>query len=93
MPRRSTEVIHRVEDEPAGNRQVVNRLLRGALRRLAHLLAEAKRRSYRRLSLETGSGKAFEPARKLYVSFGFAYCEPFADYVEDPHSVFMTKQL
>ena len=60
---------------------------------LAHLLAEAKRRSYRRLSLETGSGKAFEPARKLYVSFGFAYCEPFADYVEDPHSVFMTKQL
>src|SRR5438067_13257689 len=31
MPRRSTEVIHRVEDEPAGNRQVVNRLLRGAL--------------------------------------------------------------
>jgi putative acetyltransferase len=57
------------------------------------MLEEARRRSYTRLSLETGSAAAFEPARCLYASFGFAYCGPFADYVDDPHSVFMTKAL
>jgi putative acetyltransferase len=60
---------------------------------LAHLLGEATRRSYRQLSLETGSMQAFEPARRLYASFGFTYCGPFADYVEDPNSVFMTRAL
>lgn len=58
-----------------------------------HIVAEARRRRYRRLSLETGSMEAFEPARELYASFGFTYCNPFADYVEDPYSVFMTKEL
>jgi putative acetyltransferase len=37
--------------------------------------------------------EAFAPARRLYESFGFAYCGPFADYKEDPNSVFMTKEL
>ncbi len=60
---------------------------------LNHILEEAKRRGYSRLSLETGSMEAFEPARKLYANFGFTYCEPFADYVEDPYSVFMTRVL
>jgi putative acetyltransferase len=60
---------------------------------LRHILDEAKRRNYKRVSLETGSMDAFLPARKLYESFGFEYCEPFADYVEDPNSVFMTKEL
>jgi putative acetyltransferase len=60
---------------------------------LAHLIDEARHRGYTRLSLETGSMQAFEPARKLYSDFGFTYCEPFADYVEDPHSVFMTREL
>ena len=60
---------------------------------LQHILAEAKRRGYRRISLETGSMAAFEPARTLYAKFGFRYCEPFADYVEDPNSVFMTQEL
>ena len=41
---------------------------------LQHIVAEARRRSYARLSLETGSMRAFEPARKLYESFGFTYC-------------------
>ncbi len=58
-----------------------------------HILAVAKERGYRRLSLETGSHKAFDPAYKLYTSFGFTDCGPFADYVEDPYSVFMTKEL
>lgn len=60
---------------------------------LAHIVAEARGRSYRRLSLETGSMPAFEPARRLYASFGFTYCVPFADYVDDPNSVFMTLVL
>ncbi|HYP28666.1 MAG TPA: GNAT family N-acetyltransferase [Blastocatellia bacterium] len=60
---------------------------------LNHILEEAKRRCYSRLSLETGSMEAFEPARRLYAGFGFRYCEPFADYVKDPYSVFMTREL
>ncbi|KQL50429.1 acetyltransferase [Heyndrickxia shackletonii] len=64
-----------------------------AKKMLQHIIEEAKRRGYARLSLETGSMEAFEPARKLYASFGFKYCKPFADYVEDPNSVFMTLEL
>ncbi|MDM5302750.1 GNAT family N-acetyltransferase [Bacillus subtilis] len=60
---------------------------------LKHILEEARERGYERVSLETGSMASFEPARKLYESFGFQYCEPFVDYVEDPNSVFMTKKL
>jgi putative acetyltransferase len=60
---------------------------------LQHIIAEARTRSYARLSLETGSMSAFEPARSLYESFGFTYCLPFADYTEDPNSVFMTRAL
>ena len=54
---------------------------------------EAVRRGYSRLSLETGSMDAFAPARQLYARFGFHACGPFADYVEDPNSVFMTRTL
>jgi putative acetyltransferase len=60
---------------------------------LAHIVAEAKRRGYKRLSLETGSMEAFAPAQRLYESFGFTLCGPFAKYKEDPNSVFMTKVL
>jgi putative acetyltransferase len=64
-----------------------------AKRILQHIIEEAKQRGYRRLSLETGSMDAFEPARRLYASFGFEYCKPFSDYLEDPNSVFMTMEL
>ena len=64
-----------------------------AARLLEHILEEAKRRNYRRVSLETGSMAAFAPAHHLYLRFGFAECSPFADYVEDPNSLFMTKEL
>ena len=64
-----------------------------ATRLMNHLLEEAKQRSYWRLSLETGSTAAFAPARSLYTRFGFQQCGPFADYVEDPYSVFMTREL
>jgi putative acetyltransferase len=60
---------------------------------MRHILAEAKRRSYRRLSLETGSMAEFAPARKLYERFGFDYCGPFGEYREDPNSSFMTRAL
>lgn len=60
---------------------------------LQHLIQEARNRSYRQLSLETGSMAAFAPARRLYALFGFQPCPPFANYSSDPHSVFMTKVL
>jgi putative acetyltransferase len=58
-----------------------------------HILEEAERRSYERLSLETGSMDAFAPARSLYASFGFKPCGPFANYIDDPYSVFMTREV
>jgi len=64
-----------------------------ATRLLEHILQEARRRAYRRVSLETGSGPAFAPALSLYTRFGFRHCGPFADYAEDPCSVFMTRDL
>jgi putative acetyltransferase len=60
---------------------------------LAHIVAEARRRGYQRLSLEAGANVAFKPAWKLYESFGFAYCGPFADYTADPNAVFMSLDL
>jgi putative acetyltransferase len=60
---------------------------------LEHIIKEAERRGYRRLSLETGAMAFFEPARRLYSGFGFQRCAPFGDYIEDPNSVFMTKEL
>jgi putative acetyltransferase len=64
-----------------------------ATRLMHHILEEAERRSYERLSLETGSMDAFARARSLYASFGFEPCGPFANYVEDPYSVFMTREV
>lgn len=61
-----------------------------AARLMRHLLETARYRGYRRLSLETGSMAFFEPARALYKRFGFELCGPFADYIEDPNSMFMT---
>ena len=67
---------------------------RGAARvLLQHVIDVAKQRNYARLSLETGSMRFFEPARQLYASFGFEFGLPFADYVDDPNSVFMTKVI
>ena len=60
---------------------------------LEHILKEARRRNYKRVSLETGSMAVFSPAHNLYARFGFIECGPFGDYVEDPNSLFMTKDL
>ena len=64
-----------------------------AARMLQHILNEATRRGYQRLSLETGAPAEFEAARQLYARFGFVFCEPFGEYVEDRYSVFMTRTL
>lgn len=75
-------------------RTVARHLRKGvATTLLDYIIGEARRRAYRRLSLETGSMAAFEAARKLYLRFGFTYCGPFAEYTDDPNSVFMTKEL
>ena len=60
---------------------------------LRHIVEEARRRGYVRLSLETGSGPGFDAALALYEKFGFEYCGPFADYRDDPFSRFMTLDL
>ena len=60
---------------------------------LERIVAEARARGYRRLSLETGSMAAFAPARALYAGFGFVECAPFDAYKPDPNSVFMTMDL
>ena len=60
---------------------------------LEHMIAEARRRGYRRLSLETGAMPYFELAHALYRKFGFNHCPPFGGYINDPNSVFMTKEL
>ncbi len=60
---------------------------------LKHLIEDAKINGYQELSLETGSMVYFKPAHKLYQKYGFNFCGPFADYSEDPNSVFMTLKL
>lgn len=60
---------------------------------LGHIVEEATRRGYSRLSLETGSPDYFRPARELYRRHGFSECEPFGDYVRDSYSIFMSLDL
>ena len=62
-------------------------------RLLEHILQEAQRRAYSHLYLETGSQPEFAPARSLYARYGFKVRGPFADYKDDPNSVFMEKTL
>jgi putative acetyltransferase len=60
---------------------------------LVHVLDDARRRGYGRVSLETGTQDYFAAARRLYVRHGFAECPPFADYVVDPSSAFFSLSL
>ncbi len=58
-----------------------------------HLIDEAKKLNIKRLSIETGAGKFFEPARKLFKRCDFKPCKPFAHYKEDINSIYLTKHL
>jgi putative acetyltransferase len=58
-----------------------------------HLIGEAKKLKIKKLSIETGAGKFFAPAKKLFDNCGFKPCKPFAHYKEDVNSLYLTKLL
>ena len=58
-----------------------------------HLILEAKKLNIVKLSVETGAGNFFQPARKLFNKFGFKECPPFAHYKEDPNSCYYTLEI
>ena len=60
---------------------------------IEHLIEEAKKLKISKLSIETGAGDFFIPARKLFSKFGFKKCIPFAHYKEDPNSCYFTLNL
>ena len=57
---------------------------------IKHLINEAIKLNVKKLSLETGAGEFFLPARKLFIKCGFEVCEPFSHYKEDINSVYMS---
>ncbi|MFC5065624.1 GNAT family N-acetyltransferase [Actinomycetospora atypica] len=79
--------IKSMRTHPGRRRSGVGALL------LEHVLAAAKAMNLTRLSLETGATDHFAPARALYARYGFEPCGPFADYTDDPHSVYLTRTL
>ncbi len=58
-----------------------------------HLIEEAKKLKISKLSIETGAGDFFLPARNLFSKFGFKSCPPFAHYKDDPNSCYYTLDL
>ena len=58
-----------------------------------HLIDEAKKLGIKRISIETGAGKFFEPARKLFKKCNFIPCKPFAHYKDDENSIYLTKLI
>ena len=63
------------------------------LKVIINLINEAKKLKIKRLSIETGAGDFFIPARKLFKKSGFIVCEPFAHYKKDINSVYLTKLI
>ena len=60
---------------------------------IKHLLGEAKKLDIKRISIETGAGQFFEPAKKLFKRCDFEPCKPFAHYKEDINSIYLTKLI
>ena len=60
---------------------------------ISHLIAEAKKLGIKKLSVETGAGEFFNPARKLFKKFGFKVCKPFAHYKNDPNSCYFNLEI
>ena len=60
---------------------------------IEHLINESKNLRIKKLSIETGSGDFFAPARKLFLNFGFKSCKPFAHYKVDPNSCYFSLDL
>ena len=63
---------------------------KNGLKVINHLINEAKKLDIRKLSLETGAGVFFTPARRLFITCGFKLCAPFSHYVKDINSVYMS---
>ena len=60
---------------------------------IKHLIIEAKKLNIKRISIETGAGIFFKPARKLFDLCGFKPCKPFAHYKEDKNSIYLSKLI
>ena len=60
---------------------------------ISHLIREAKEIGINKLSVETGAGEFFNPARKLFKKFGFKTCKPFAHYTNDPNSCYFDLEI
>ncbi len=60
---------------------------------LERVIAEARARGLRRLSLETGSGQAFDAALALYRRRGFVDGEPFSNYTRSAFNQFLHLSL
>ena len=60
---------------------------------IKHLINEAKRLNIKQISVETGAGEFFNPARKLFYQYGFTECEPFSHYKLDENSIYLTKHI
>ena len=60
---------------------------------IQHLISEAKKLQIKRISIETGAGSFFEPARKLFKKCNFKPCKPFAHYKVDKNSIYLTKLI
>ena len=58
-----------------------------------HLINEAQKLNIKKISIETGAGEFFKPARKLFKQCDFEICDPFAHYKEDINSVYLTKSI
>ena len=60
---------------------------------IGHLIEKAKEINIKKISVETGAGIFFTPARKLFISFGFKKCNPFAHYKDDPNSCYFSLDI
>ena len=60
---------------------------------IKHLINEAKKLNIKQISVETGAGEFFNPARKLFDQYGFTECEPFSHYKLDENSIYLTKHI
>lgn len=57
------------------------------------LFEKSKELGINKISVETGSGEFFLPARRLFEEFGFEECEPFGHYVNDSNSCYMSLEI
>ena len=60
---------------------------------IENLIDKARGLNIKRLSIETGAGQFFKPARKLFEKCQFKPCKPFAHYKDDKNSIYLTKLI